>query len=352
MQTIAIQTKKPYEVCIGSGLLKHAGEELLRRFGKRTAAIVTDSTVNALYGDTVEAALKDAGFPVCRFVFPAGETSKNIHTLSDLLEFLAQNQITRKDMIIALGGGVTGDLAGFGAAVYLRGIPFVQMPTTLLAAVDSSVGGKTAIDLAAGKNLAGAFHQPSFVLCDVDTFATLPEETLLDGVAEGIKTGILGDEELFECFRSGKFRYQYEEAVARCVRIKGDIVSRDEFDTGERQLLNLGHTLAHGIEPLSAYTVSHGHAVAIGMVMVARAAAKQGICSEECKEKIIEAIRNTGLPTETDITPAALARAALSDKKRQGGTITLVLPEKIGTCRLHPVPVETLEDWTKAGMAR
>ena len=253
MRSVTVKTSATYEVLIGSGLLQKAGEAVKKVISPCKAAIVTDSTVVHLYEETVRQSLTEAGFSVCTFVFPAGEASKNIHTLSHLLEFLAKEEMTRTDLIVALGGGVTGDLAGFGAAVYLRGIPFVQIPTTFLAAIDSSVGGKTAVDLEAGKNLAGAFYQPKRVLCDTDVLQTLPEVVFADGIAEALKYGVLGDAALFEKIAGGDFRQDLEEIIETCVSMKRDVVEEDEFDTGKRQLLNLGHTFGHAIEQKSHF---------------------------------------------------------------------------------------------------
>ena len=256
MDTVKIECSRPYEVLVGAGLLDTAGEHIARTTGCQTAAVVADDTVDALYGDRVQVSLERAGCRVVRFRFPHGEQSKTIATYVQLLHFLAENRLTRSDAVVALGGGVTGDLAGFAAATFMRGMALVQLPTTLLAAVDSSVGGKTAVDLPQGKNLAGVFHQPSLVLCDCDTLDTLPADVFRDGCAEVIKYGVLCDAQFFESLQK-PVNEQREAVISRCVRIKSDIVSRDERDKGERQLLNLGHTIGHAIEQCSGFTVSH-----------------------------------------------------------------------------------------------
>ena len=314
------------------------------------AAIVTDSTVVHLYEETVRKSLTEAGFSVCTFVFPAGEASKNIHTLSHLLEFLAKEEMTRTDLIVALGGGVTGDLAGFGAAVYLRGIPFVQIPTTFLAAIDSSVGGKTAVDLEAGKNLAGAFYQPKLVLCDTDVLQTLPEVVFADGIAEALKYGVLGDDALFEKIAGGDFRQDLEEIIETCVSMKRDVVEEDEFDTGKRQLLNLGHTFGHAIEQKSHFQMTHGHAVAIGMHLIAKAAEAKGIAEKGTAAAIAKALEQNQLPKETEFSPAEVAEGTLRDKKRRGGTISFVFPKKIGACEIVKIPVEEVEALARTAM--
>ena len=259
-------------------------------------------------------------------------------------------QLTRTDLIVALGGGVVGDLAGFAAACYLRGIRFIQVPTTLLAAVDSSVGGKTAIDLDAGKNLAGAFWQPSLVLCDTDTLSTLPEEIFRDGCAEVIKYAVLYDPELIQQLLESGLDFDRESVITRCVQWKRDVVMEDEFDTGARMKLNLGHTFGHGVEAKSHFSVSHGKAVAIGMAMVGRASAKSGICSEETSHRIQKILQLFGLPVSTEYTAEELYTYTLSDKKRSGGSLTLIVPKEIGHCEGISVPVDQLPSFIEAGL--
>ena len=350
MRSVTVKTSATYEVLIGSGLLQKAGEAVKKVISPCKAAIVTDSTVVHLYEETVRKSLTEAGFSVCTFVFPAGEASKNMHTLSHLLEFLAKEEMTRTDMIVALGGGVTGDLAGFGAAVYLRGISFVQIPTTFLAAIDSSVGGKTAVDLEAGKNLAGAFYQPKLVLCDTDVLQTLPEVVFADGIAEALKYGVLGDAALFEKIAGGDFRQDLEEIIETCVSMKRDVVEEDEFDTGKRQLLNLGHTFGHAIEQKSHFQMTHGHAVAIGMHLIAKAAEAKGIAEKGTAAAIAKALEQNQLPKETEFSPAEVAEGTLRDKKRRGGTIRFVFPKKIGACEIVKIPVEEVEALAKMAM--
>ncbi len=342
MEIIQVNASKEYEVIIGSGILPELGERCVSLFGKSRALIVTDSNVAPLWLDKAKSALESAGINTLEFIFPAGEDSKSKETLFELLEFAAENRITRSDLAVALGGGVTGDMTGLAASLYLRGIPFVQVPTTLLAAVDSSVGGKTAVNLKAGKNLMGAFYQPSLVLCDTDTLSTLPECEFANGMAEVIKYGVIFDKELFDKVCGGDVKSDIEKIIARCVELKRDVVAKDEFDNGERQLLNFGHTMAHSIEKCSNFEIAHGSAVAIGMVIAANASAKLGWSSEDCTAAIIEANKNNSLPVECDFSATDLADAALSDKKRTGGTINFVVPEAMGRCILKKIPVETL----------
>jgi 3-dehydroquinate synthase len=350
MRIIEVKASKNYEVRIGSGILPTLGESVKAVCKASKAAIVSDSHVFPLHGNTAVKSLEDAGFEVIHFVIPAGEESKNGTVYLELLNFLAENQLTRSDCLVALGGGVVGDLTGFAAATYLRGIAYIQVPTTLLAAVDSSVGGKTAIDLPAGKNLCGAFCQPKLVLCDIDTLNTLPDNIFRDGCAEVIKYGVLYDAALFAHLTEKGLSFHREDVIARCVELKRDVVMEDEFDTGARMKLNLGHTIGHGVEAQSHFSISHGKAVAIGMAIVARAAAKGGICSTETKDNIIATIQLFGLPTATDYNAEALYTSALSDKKRSGGTVSLIVPVGIGDCHIVPTPVTELKSFIEAGL--
>ncbi len=339
VKKVVVSVSTEYAVLIGRGLLAQTGEEVKKRIAPCRAAVITDSNVSKLYVKPVESSLQKAGFTCCRFVFPAGEASKNIRTLSDILEFLAEQEMTRQDIIIAIGGGVVGDIAGFAAAVYQRGIRFILLPTTFLAAVDSSIGGKTAIDLKAGKNLAGAFYQPHLVLCDTDTLETLPPEIFADGIAETLKYGILGNRELFEKTAAGFARKDWENIIEACVKMKRDIVTEDEYDIAKRQLLNLGHTFGHAIEKQSAYAISHGKAVAIGLHLIAQAAEQRGIAEQGLAETIRRALSANCLPTETEFTTIEIMDGLLRDKKRHGSRISFVFPETIGSCRIAELTV-------------
>ncbi len=347
---IQVKTAKPYTVFLEENALEVAGEFLLPFCPGRYVAIVTDQTVDALHGKTLESSLSRSGIRFVKFVIPPGEGSKQAAQYIRLLEFLAEEKLTRADLLLAFGGGVVGDLAGFAAATYLRGIPFIQIPTTLLAMVDSSVGGKTAIDLAAGKNLAGAFYQPKAVLCDTAVLKTLPKATFSDGCAEVIKYGVIGDTALFAHLEEAGIAFDRERVIAACIRMKSKIVEEDEFDKGNRQLLNLGHTFGHAIEACSRYAVSHGQAVAMGMVMMAACATANGLCERTLGDKIASVCRQFGLPTQTAYTKESLYAAMLGDKKRQGDVITLVVPEDIGRCRLYPVPIGELPAFLESGM--
>lgn len=346
MITVKIEASRCYDIHIGRGLLDACGPCVKEALPKvRKVMLVGDDTTMGLFGDRAEASLTGAGFGVTRFVFPHGEENKNLTVFASLLEAMAEAGLTRTDCAVALGGGVVGDLTGFGAACFLRGIPVVQIPTTVLAAVDSSVGGKTAVDLTAGKNLAGAFHQPSLVLCDPDTFATLPAEIFADGCAEVIKYGFISDPTLLDRLAHGDFEALrrgdgIDEILAACVRDKGEFVRADERDTGVRQLLNLGHTLGHGIEAASRYSISHGSAVAIGMHLVTAGAVKRGLCPPETLTLLDGLLTKFRLPAVCPYDGDTLYRAALSDKKRAGDRITLVIPTAIGRSDLFPMPME------------
>ncbi|MBQ9086592.1 MAG: 3-dehydroquinate synthase [Clostridia bacterium] len=350
MKRLTVHASRDYDILIGEDLLAASGSYVTETLGKVcTLCVVSDDNVAPLYLETVVRSLESAGHRVHSFVIPHGEESKSTESLVALLEFLAERPLTRSDALVALGGGVVGDLTGFCAAIYLRGIPFIQIPTTLLAAVDSSVGGKTAVDLRAGKNLAGAFHQPSLVLCDCNTLDTLKPEVFADGCAEVIKYGVINDRPFFELLKSG-IRDNIEEVIALCVRNKAAVVEEDEFDRGSRQLLNLGHTVGHAIELCSHLEISHGSAVAMGMVIVTRAAVAMGLCPEEDLRELIAILRKANLPTECPFGAEELAEAASADKKRTGGSITLVVPHGIGDSRLVKIPVTDLASWIQKGL--
>lgn len=348
--SVPVPCAHPYSVLIENGLLSSVGAAIREVSAPCRTVIITDNTVDPLYGNTVEQALTASGFSVCRYRIPQGEKSKNMGMLTDLLEFSAGQQITRSDLFVALGGGVVGDLAGFAAAIYLRGIRYIQIPTTFLSAIDSSVGGKTAVNLGVGKNLAGAFWQPALVLCDPQTFRTLPADVFAEGVAEGIKYGMISDADLFQTLAGGAFLDRIESVIARCVSIKSALVAEDEFDVGARQLLNLGHTVGHAVEQCSRYEISHGKAVAIGMFIMARAAEQVGKAEPGTSFLLRQALEQNGLPTHCPFGADELTLRMQSDKKRQGDEITLVLPEAIGRSTLYRIPVRQLRDFILKGL--
>ncbi len=348
MIKIEVKTGKPYTVKIGNGIINNAGEEAKALGLDGRILIISDDNVAALYIEKVKLSFESAGFEVLSFVIPHGEESKSAENLIAILNFAAENALSRMDTFVALGGGVVGDLCGFAAAVYMRGTNFIQLPTTLLAAVDSSVGGKTAIDLDAGKNLAGAFYQPKLVLCDTKTLDTLPDEEFSNGMAEVIKYGMFCDEELLDSLTEGN--KDIEKIIARCVEIKARVVESDEFDKGERMFLNFGHTVAHAVEALSGYKTPHGSAVAIGMAVITKACIANGICQSEALDILIPLLKKYNLPHECVYGAEEVYNVTLKDKKNAHGTITLVLPTAKGKSKLEKCDYNKLKEIITLGL--
>ena len=350
METISVHASRDYEVRIGSGLLTRTGELSAPLIKGRHAMIVSDSNVWPLYGSMVQASLEDAGFQVDHFVFPAGEQSKNTDTLVQLLTYLAQKGMTRSDGVFALGGGVTGDMAGLAASLYLRGIPCVQLPTSLLSVVDSSVGGKTAVDLPEGKNLVGTFTQPHLVLCDTNVLATLSPQVEAEGWAEIIKYGMIRSQELINFLLENTPGTDIEWVIAHCVSIKRDVVAQDEQDNAVRQVLNFGHTIGHAIERCGGYSIYHGEGVAMGMAIMTRACVRQKKCPTACWTVLETLLDKYHLPKTTDKSIDELLEAAHADKKRRGDAITLIQPEVLGRCVLYPTNYDELRRVLELGM--
>jgi len=348
MRVINVKASKNYTATISAGLLPTLGKAANLLFKPCNVCIVTDDNVAALYLSTVKASFEQAGFTTTSFAFIHGEANKTTRTVSDILEFLAEKGFDRTDVIVALGGGITGDIAGFAAACYMRGIRYIQVPTTLLAAVDSSVGGKTGINLSKGKNLAGAFWQPEAVICDIDTLKTMPKAHYADGLAEAVKCGMIGDPALFDMLRSK--RYDIEEVISRCVSLKAEIVEKDETEGGIRALLNFGHTVGHAIEKCSDYRLSHGSAVSIGMVVMTRAAEKKGLAEKGLTSTLVDTLEALSLPTVLHYEKEKILHSVFSDKKRKGNEITLVVPERKGRCSLKLMKVADAFDFIASGM--
>ena len=349
MTTIHIAASREYDVVIEPGLLTRLGTTAAELGLGRRAAVISDDAVFALYGAAAEKALTDAGFQVDHFLFPHGEQQKNISTYGQVLNFLCDRRFTRSDFLVALGGGVVGDLAGFAAATYQRGIPYIQVPTTLLSMVDSSVGGKTAVDLDHGKNQAGCFYQPSLVLCDPSLLNTLPEREYRAGCAEIIKYAMLYSEDFLRELEKTPVREQFERVISVCVGMKRDVVRGDEFDRGQRALLNFGHTVGHAVEACRDFTISHGEGVAIGMAVVTRAAVNRGICPPETLTALLDLLEQYKLPTEATESLADILHAAEADKKRTDDAIRLIVPKAVGCCRAETVPAVELADWLRDG---
>ncbi len=341
METVNVKASKAYDILIDNGLLSNCGELIAKTMKARRAAIVTDDNVDKYYGECVVNSMKAAGFDVVKFVFPHGEASKSHAVLLKLYDFLAENGFTRSDFLVALGGGVVGDLTGFAAATYMRGIEFVQIPTTVLSQVDSSVGGKTAVDIEGGKNLVGAFHQPSLVICDIDTLDTLTPEFFADGMAEVVKYGMIRSAELFDILYSHDIKENMADIIKRCVSIKAQVVANDEFDRGERALLNFGHTLGHAIEKHYNFSgISHGYAVAIGMSVFTHIAVTKGLCNSDSAVKLDELLKKCALPATTDIPMDILYKYSLGDKKRSSSGIDIILCSGIGNSSVVRMSIE------------
>lgn len=351
MERIRVEASKSYDVLIGGGILGSLGERCKALFKGKSAVIISDTNTKKLFSEAATSSLQKEGFSVYEFTVPSGENSKCAENYIKILNFLAERKLTRADFIVALGGGVVGDLSGFVAGSFLRGIPFVQVPTTLLSAVDSSVGGKTGINLDSGKNLAGLFYQPSLVLCDTDIISALPDAIFAEGLSEVIKYGAIRNEKIFDLIKGGA-RKNLGTLIAECVKIKRDIVKNDEFDRGERQLLNFGHTPAHAIEKCSGYSISHGAAVAIGMCIMARAAEKLGLCEDGISDEISALCKLSGLPTACEFTEEELFEVALSDKKANGTEICLVVPKKRGESVLLKVAQSEVLSFFEKGLER
>ena len=339
MKKIHVPVAQAYDVLIERGILAKAGETVRALTKAETCAVITDDHVGPLYADAVEASLREAGLRAVRFTFPHGEASKNAATLAAIWSFLCTEGLTRSDCLIALGGGVVGDITGFAAATFLRGMPYVQIPTSLLAQVDSSVGGKTAIDLPEGKNLVGAFKQPAAVLCDPDTLRTLPRTFLTDGMGEVIKYGMIADAALFDTLCGldlDTVQDRFDDIIPACVGIKRDVVAEDELDTGLRMILNFGHTLGHAIEAYYHYeTYTHGCAVAAGMCLMtdytgdADTAARLRACVERY-----------GLPSRVDAPIGELVPLCGHDKKRAGSHLRYIVCEPVGHAVIRNATLE------------
>ena len=342
MKKLSIATAVPYDVLLEEGILDQAGFYTAQAARGRHALIVADQNVAALYLARVSESYRTAGFKVDTCAIAAGENYKTLDTLGQVLEAAAEAHLTRGDLLVALGGGVTGDITGLAAALYMRGVDFVQIPTTLLAMVDAAVGGKTAVNLPAGKNLCGAFWQPRLVLCDPTALQTLPPRVFAEGMAEVIKHGAICEAGLLDRVARGE---KLAGLIADCIRIKGDIVHRDEHEGGLRRLLNFGHTFGHALEKLSGYTMYHGEGVGVGMLIAACAAERSGLCEAGVFDELRTLLTAHKLPVSTPFSAAQVAQSAQGDKKRQGNTLILVLPVARGQCALRPMPIAELADF-------
>lgn len=340
---VDVSDKSLSEIYIENGLLSKVGELTKTVLKGKKIALISDTNVYPLYGENIKTQLENEGYKVFTYIFKAGEASKNTRELIKIVEFMAENELTREDGAVALGGGVCGDMVGFAASVFLRGIKFVQIPTSLLAQVDSSVGGKTAVDLPQGKNLCGAFHQPSLVIIDPDVLKTLSHHFFSDGMGEVIKYGCIKSVSLFEKLESGDVKDNLTDIITECVSIKRQVVENDEKEHGERALLNFGHTCGHAIEKLWNFeTVSHGEAVAIGMVMITRAGENLGITEKGTTDRLIKVIEKNDLKISDTHTDKEIISAMNGDKKRTGTGIKFVMINKIGSSFINPIKYEDI----------
>ena len=355
MPMITVPLKdRSYPIHIGSGLLDSLGAYVREALGEITVAVVTDDNVAPLYLSRAVKSLLAAGLTVKSITLPHGEETKCLARLSDLYGFLCHARITRRDAVLALGGGVIGDLTGLAAATFLRGVHFVQVPTTLLAQVDSSVGGKVAVDLPQGKNLVGAFYQPDLVVIDPDTLTTLTDEFWRDGLGEVVKYGCIGDAELFSlleaCAPGGRaaLMAQIDVILARCVQHKAGVVAQDERDTGLRMTLNFGHTIAHAVETCQHYTgLRHGEAVSLGMHVMTRLTEGKGMTAPGTAERLDALLTTLGMPMQLPGIPEEnLISAMFMDKKSFGQVLRIIVLNEIGKCFIHPTDVSFFSGMT------
>ena len=358
-QTIQVGLgERSYPITIGTGLLERIGPSLLSAKIAKRYGIISDDRVGALYGELIQSSLQQVGIASELILFPHGETSKNLQTIGHLASELAERGFDRGDALLALGGGVTGDITGFLASIYMRGIPFVQVPTSLLAQVDSSVGGKTGVDIPEGKNLVGTFYQPRAVFIDTEVLETLPEEEFLGGMAEVIKYGASIDADFFGWLGDNRVAILALEPsvlmamIRRCCEFKASVVEQDEREGGLRRILNFGHTIGHAVEAASGYQLIHGYAVAIGMRAVADLAVRGGYANKAVADSILDLLRQYRLPTEIPpgLDHATLRRYLQADKKTIGGRVFFVLPEAIGKVRITDQVADADLDAVLAGV--
>ncbi|MCP3889200.1 MAG: 3-dehydroquinate synthase [Desulfobulbaceae bacterium] len=334
--------ERSYPIIIEKGYLSEIGKDLLERNIAKRFAVISDDRVAGLYGTVLMDSLKQAGLKAELITFPHGEANKTLETIAQLASKLAQLGFDRNDAVIGFGGGVTGDIAGFLASSYMRGIEFVQVPTTLLAQVDSSVGGKTGVDIPEGKNLVGAFYQPKAVYIDISVLQTLPQQELLGGLAEVIKYGVIRDQDFFVFLKENREKILaldptlITRTIHTCCRIKADVVSEDEREGGVRKILNYGHTIGHAVEGASDYSLIHGLAVAIGMVAAAKLATLNGLLAQSDMERIVSLLQDYQMPIEVpaELDRERIKRYLLTDKKAVGGKVYYILPDSIGSTQI------------------
>ena len=343
-------TDRSYDVLVGRGILASLHSEIQRLGSFSSFGLVTDEVVRPLVAEPLQDQLRSNSIDTTLIALPPGESAKTIGTVLDLCQQLLVQGFDRRSLLLAVGGGVVGDITGFVAAIYMRGIPYIQVPTTLLAQVDSSLGGKTGVDLPSGKNLLGAFHQPRLVLSDLDVLTTLSSDARRDGFAEVIKAALIEDPELFSILEKegadllDTSNPLLETIIAKACEVKCRVVNRDEHESGLRHILNFGHTLGHALEAAANYNISHGQAVAIGMGLAVRLSRQWAGLSEDNADRALDLIQKLGLPTDIpqNIDPETLLVPLEKDKKIQAGICHLVLLAEIGRAVIHPIPVENL----------
>lgn len=346
MKKLTLRAKdKSYDIVFGEGIAK----ELCPLFGLKgkKVCVISDSNVAPLYLEKVKSALEGETF---NFVFPAGEQSKSLETCAEIYNFLAKNEFSKTDALVALGGGICGDVTGFVASTYLRGMPYYSLPTTLLAQVDSSIGGKCGVNIPYGKNLVGSFYQPRGVIIDTAFLETLKEEDFRDGLAEVIKYGFIYDKRICD-WALTDLMGNLSDIIFRCVEIKKEVVEADEFDEGPRMILNFGHTVGHAIEKLGGYKkYSHGQAVSIGMAAAAKLSEKAGIAPERLYDKVVRMLNKLSLPTRCEYSIEQLLPVIFNDKKMRGGKLNFVLLKDIGQAEVYPLDKESVAEFLEGAV--
>lgn len=345
MKRIRVGTSRSYDVLVGAGSICEVANELKKTVKAKKILIVTDTNVAPLHLNALKSLLLN-DYTCFVHILESGEEHKNFDSVLGILSALQQNGFDRDDAVIALGGGVVGDISAFSASVYMRGIDFINVPTTLLSQVDSSVGGKTGIDFGGAKNIVGSFYQPKLVICDTDLLKTLPPEIFSDGCAEVIKYAFIGNEKLLSVIEDG-IEKNVDEVVYRCVCHKNDVVSSDEFDRGGRAVLNFGHTIGHAVESLSNYSVSHGKAVAIGMKVITEACEKAHICQKGVLGKLLSVLSSNGLSAECGYSANDLIEVIRKDKKKSGDSVSVIVPTSLCSCAIEKMSFEKLYDIIK-----
>jgi len=337
---LKVNASTKYDIIIEKGIAKQSGELIKEIISPCKVLVVSDDFIPSCHYDLVINSLKNNGYNVIKYIIPYGEKSKCLNEYGKMLACLAENNFSRKDLVVAVGGGVVGDLAGFVASTYMRGIAFVNMPTTLLACIDSSVGGKTGIDLPNGKNLVGTFYQPSMVIIDSEFLKTLPEDIYKDGLGEAIKYGIM-EKSVWEMLKSGI--KNIDEFIYECLKIKKHVVEQDEKEGGLRQVLNLGHTFGHAIETLSSYTILHGFAVSKGIAIMAKYASSKGELSKEEEQEILSVISSFGIDYSCPYSLEEMKKVIIRDKKANNGKVNLIFIEKIGKISIRQTEIGGIE---------